>query len=530
MLYKPRRIKILNSEGVSPVIGVLLMVGVTVILALIIAVFVLDLGTNQSSPATAGVEFSETADGVEVLFVVSGTAEEIEIVANGIVLTTWDSDDVGTRVTVTGVGPSDTLVIRGQNGGSSTVIENYVVQQPHSPGTPSLVTAGPTPPVGPSPPPSDTVVQAFGYNAQRTSVSSGTHLTSTSSQAWMSNDKAQLNSADTTFALDDEHAYTARGGRIYALNQATGVEVWNVPYSNDRMAFHLSGGVLVTTDAPGYDVVGLNKTNGTVEYTVTGYTSPIHPVFHDEGAGRLGFAASSGEYVIINSVDGSVVDTYTYPSGAVYAVADDGTTRYLLTETAVVAQDISSGTTQWTYTTDVQSSVKGFIGVDSGRIFFQSGAGLSDTDNANERLRALDAGTGALEWTAPDATARSSEGTVVAHPTVQIGSSYVYTKMDLDDDANNGVDEWVALDKTSGTLAHTFANGETVNFIEADDDIVVSSFVTDEVYTVTPGTWAQSNVIATSDYALVFPGDTGELYMYVSDGFFGNRDVYKYES
>ena len=143
MLNKPRRITIPNSEGISPVIGILLMVSVTVILAVIVAVFVLDLGNGQSAPSTAGVEFSETADGVEVMLVVSGTAEEIEIVSNGNVLATWDGNDVGSRVTVTGVGPTDSLVIRGTNGGSSTVIKSYVVQRPHSPSlTPQLVAGG----------------------------------------------------------------------------------------------------------------------------------------------------------------------------------------------------------------------------------------------------------------------------------------------------------------------------------------------------------------------------------------------------
>jgi flagellin-like protein len=143
MLNKSRKITTTNSEGISPVIGVLLMVSVTVILAVIVAVFVLDLGNSQSAPSTAGVEFSETADGVEVMLVVSGTAEEIEIVSNGNVLATWDGNDVGSRVTVTGVGPTDSLVIRGTNGGSATVIKSYVVQRPHSPSlTPQLVAGG----------------------------------------------------------------------------------------------------------------------------------------------------------------------------------------------------------------------------------------------------------------------------------------------------------------------------------------------------------------------------------------------------
>ncbi|MCU4972919.1 type IV pilin N-terminal domain-containing protein [Halobacteria archaeon AArc-m2/3/4] len=53
-----------DERAVSPVIGVILMVAITVILAAVIAAFVLDLGQSQSASASAGVTFSE--DGNEV--------------------------------------------------------------------------------------------------------------------------------------------------------------------------------------------------------------------------------------------------------------------------------------------------------------------------------------------------------------------------------------------------------------------------------------------------------------------------------
>ena len=45
-----------DERGVSPVIGVILMVAITVILAAVIAAFVLDLGQSVDGEATAGVE------------------------------------------------------------------------------------------------------------------------------------------------------------------------------------------------------------------------------------------------------------------------------------------------------------------------------------------------------------------------------------------------------------------------------------------------------------------------------------------
>jgi len=47
-----------EERAVSPVIGVILMVAITVILAAVIAAFVMDMGSNQSSPAQAGVDIT----------------------------------------------------------------------------------------------------------------------------------------------------------------------------------------------------------------------------------------------------------------------------------------------------------------------------------------------------------------------------------------------------------------------------------------------------------------------------------------
>lgn len=59
-----------NNRAVSPVVGVILMVAITVILAAVIGTFVLDLGSDQTAPARAGLSAEitdmEAGDGQEV--------------------------------------------------------------------------------------------------------------------------------------------------------------------------------------------------------------------------------------------------------------------------------------------------------------------------------------------------------------------------------------------------------------------------------------------------------------------------------
>jgi len=53
-----------DERAVSPVIGVILMVAITVILAAVIAAFVLDLGQSTGANAQAGISFDEDGDDV----------------------------------------------------------------------------------------------------------------------------------------------------------------------------------------------------------------------------------------------------------------------------------------------------------------------------------------------------------------------------------------------------------------------------------------------------------------------------------
>jgi flagellin-like protein len=75
-----------DDRAVSPVIGVILMVAITVILAAVIGTFVLGLGDSLGGSATAGVtvDGDNTTD-ITVTLTNLGTAESVKIVyaANG---------------------------------------------------------------------------------------------------------------------------------------------------------------------------------------------------------------------------------------------------------------------------------------------------------------------------------------------------------------------------------------------------------------------------------------------------------------
>ncbi|MUV61190.1 type IV pilin [Halobacterium sp. CBA1126] len=73
-----------DERGVSPVIGVILMVAITVILAAVIASFVLGFGDSVSENVQAGADISENDDGTAtVTWISEGNAAELNVTADG---------------------------------------------------------------------------------------------------------------------------------------------------------------------------------------------------------------------------------------------------------------------------------------------------------------------------------------------------------------------------------------------------------------------------------------------------------------
>jgi len=86
-----------DDRGVSPVIGVILMVAITVILAAVIGTFVLGLGDQIGGSATAGITVeNENTTNATVRLTNLGTAEQVNVTQAG---NTETLENVGDSVT-----------------------------------------------------------------------------------------------------------------------------------------------------------------------------------------------------------------------------------------------------------------------------------------------------------------------------------------------------------------------------------------------------------------------------------------------
>ncbi|MDF9745572.1 type IV pilin N-terminal domain-containing protein [Natrinema salsiterrestre] len=118
------RSKLIGSEderAVSPVIGVILMVAITVILAAVIAAFVLDLGQSQSASAAAGFQFEETSSGVDVTFI---SADRVDGASGSKAISTT-TDPSGSCPTIDSVGQTVTCSDGSSPPNSISIVATY---------------------------------------------------------------------------------------------------------------------------------------------------------------------------------------------------------------------------------------------------------------------------------------------------------------------------------------------------------------------------------------------------------------------
>ncbi|OLZ41423.1 type IV pilin [Natrinema saccharevitans] len=119
-----------DERGVSPVIGAILMVAITVILAAVIAAFVLDLGQGQSANAQAGISFDEDSSGsnTDVTVTINSVERADKINVSGCSDSKeWSSPSAGNSYTINGCSSGDTIQVIGTVDGSENVITDYEV-------------------------------------------------------------------------------------------------------------------------------------------------------------------------------------------------------------------------------------------------------------------------------------------------------------------------------------------------------------------------------------------------------------------
>ena len=110
-----------SERAVSPVIGVILMVAITVILAAVIGTFVLGLGDSLGQNANAGVSVDKNAtnSSATVTLVDKGNVESVNVTSG---TNSSTLNNVGESVTVGFDGEKDMQVIGVLPDGTETVI------------------------------------------------------------------------------------------------------------------------------------------------------------------------------------------------------------------------------------------------------------------------------------------------------------------------------------------------------------------------------------------------------------------------
>ena len=122
------------DDAVSPVVGVILMVAVTVILAAVIGSFVLDLGNNVQANPQAGVTFDEDASNNQVIvqIVSMENADKVTVSAssgNGFTYSdTSDMDSVGETATLDTGGTDGKITVVGHLEGKEAVLQTYTYE------------------------------------------------------------------------------------------------------------------------------------------------------------------------------------------------------------------------------------------------------------------------------------------------------------------------------------------------------------------------------------------------------------------
>lgn len=128
-----------DSDGVSPVIGVILMVAITVILAAIIGTFVLDLAGNLEQNAQMSLTFDEdeTTDTVTVQIISVQTGEYIELRSPNGPNTMWAEEP---KLSNNADATEKNFVGEPENDGS--LAGNTVIDFPATAGTSATLTYG----------------------------------------------------------------------------------------------------------------------------------------------------------------------------------------------------------------------------------------------------------------------------------------------------------------------------------------------------------------------------------------------------
>lgn len=128
-----RRRRLKQDRGVSPVIGVVLMVAITVIIAAVAGVTFMNLGGEVNQNAQAGVAIEERGGSVNITLITAPRADRIYVryTKDGTseIDSSWapvGSSDIGDTINLN-PDPGTTVTVVGEYDGSNSTIRSYEV-------------------------------------------------------------------------------------------------------------------------------------------------------------------------------------------------------------------------------------------------------------------------------------------------------------------------------------------------------------------------------------------------------------------
>lgn len=116
-----------DDRAVSPVIGVILMVAITVILAAVIGTFVLGLGDSLSGGVQAGVAVDQSSGSTSITYTSAGSADRITFQGANSSGNLNDLTDVGNSTSSTSLNSGEDLQIIAVSGDEQTVIRTVTI-------------------------------------------------------------------------------------------------------------------------------------------------------------------------------------------------------------------------------------------------------------------------------------------------------------------------------------------------------------------------------------------------------------------
>ena len=110
-----------KTDAVSPVIGVILLVAVTVALVALATVIVFDIGSDVSDTADATVQLEQTSSGVKATIVRNENVESFSLVDNGNAgAGEVNGNTTDNNVTLSSVGDSETIDVTAETASNDT--------------------------------------------------------------------------------------------------------------------------------------------------------------------------------------------------------------------------------------------------------------------------------------------------------------------------------------------------------------------------------------------------------------------------